>query len=488
MRLTSFILGLFLIGFMSLSPVNAQQEFEQWKHQQQQEFREFRDARDKEFMNYLQQEWKDFQAYQGLVRDKTPKPEDIPTAETVPEEKPDKPETPTISPPPRVPAPPETPSTVPVPPEPPEHPEKYQDVKFQFFGTPVRVHYDQQLAGSVDENINEESISRFWKSLGTADTKSLLDQTQKYHKMLKLNDWGYTVFAHQLGSNIYGDSPNSETLFTWFVLLKSGYDVRIGYNENTTYLLVPSENMLYNIPYLTMDGARYYIVPLDDRSSQVNGITTYEGKYPGESRSMNFRLSGSPAIAGNLHTRILAFDYLGGQYSVELQMNRNITAFYNTYPQTDIPIYFQSTISPQTAKSLVDELQPIIEGKTEIQAVNLLLRFVQTAFEYQTDVQQFGKENYLFPEETLYYSASDCEDRSALFAYLVRNLLGLEVIGLDYPGHIATAVRFSGDVGRDSIIHAGKTYTVCDPTYIMAEYGMTMPIVQDKEVTVFTFD
>ena len=46
-------------------------------------------------------------------------------------------------------------------------------------------------------------------------------------------------------------------------------------------------------------------------------------------------------------------------------------------------------------------------------------------------------------DEPLFYPYSDCEDHSVLFAYLVRELPGLEVIGLDYPGHVATAVRFS---------------------------------------------
>jgi len=88
---------------------------------------------------------------------------------------------------------------------------------------------------------------------------------------------------------------------------------------------------------------------------------------------------------------------------------------------------------------------------------------------------QFGKENYLFPEETLYYPYSDCEDRSILFAWLVHSLLGMDVIGLDYPGHVATAVQFKGNVGGDAIQYNGRRYVVADPTYINASVGMTMP-------------
>ena len=116
-----------------------------------------------------------------------------------------------------------------------------------------------------------------------------------------------------------------------------------------------------------------------------------------------------------------------------------------------------------------------MKGMDEQTAVNFLLRFVQTSLRYKTDEGQFGKENYLFPEETLHYPYSDCEDRSILFAWLVHTLLGMDVVGLDYPGHVATAVRFKGKVSGDAVMHNGKRYVVADPTYINASAGMAMP-------------
>src|SRR3972149_2063363 len=120
------------------------------------------------------------------------------------------------------------------------------------------------------------------------------------------------------------------------------------------------------------------------------------------------------------------------------------------------------------------QLKPILQGKTEWEAVNILLRFVQTAFEYKTDDDQFGREKPLFVDEVLFYPASDCEDRSVLFAYLVQTLLGLDVVGLDYPAHIATAVRFTSEVAGDQVMYEGKKFVICDPTYIGADVGMCM--------------
>ena len=156
-----------------------------------------------------------------------------------------------------------------------------------------------------------------------------------------------------------------------------------------------------------------------------------------------------------------------------------MVTFFKSYPQTQLDIYFKAPISAEANSSLLSALRPYIENKSELEAVNFLLRFVQTAFSYQTDDRQFGREKYLMPEETIFYPNSDCEDRAILFAYLVKHLLGMPVVGLDYPGHIATAVMFSTPVSGKSVSSSGKGFTICDPTYVNADAGMCMPQYQE---------
>ena len=52
--------------------------------------------------------------------------------------------------------------------------------------------------------------------------------------------------------------------------------------------------------------------------------------------------------------------------------------------------------------------------------------------------------------------------------------MGLEVILLYYPGHLATAVCFTEDVSGGYLVVNGKRYVVCDPTFINANVGRTM--------------
>lgn len=50
-----------------------------------------------------------------------------------------------------------------------------------------------------------------------------------------------------------------------------------------------------------------------------------------------------------------------------------------------------------------------------------------------------------------------------------------DVVLLDYPNHIATAVCFNENVSGDFVTVEGKKYIVCDPTYIGASIGKAMP-------------
>ena len=109
---------------------------------------------------------------------------------------------------------------------------------------------------------------------------------------------------------------------------------------------------------------------------------------------------------------------------------------------------------------------------------------MQTAFVYEYDDKVWGHDRALFAEETLFYPYCDCEDRAILFSRLVRDLLGLDVLLVFYPGHLATAVAFNSPMEGDYIDFDGKRFTICDPTYIGAPIGVTMPDMDNKTAKV----
>lgn len=466
--------------FLFAVPANSVSEFEQWKQQQQQSFQEYKDERDREFTAFLKEHWREMELMKGVVRDESPKPVIMPVAKPVPAE-PAPADIPVKKPVDEKPvmdfqpdAEPEIPVVVKPAPV-PEQVRKGQRIRLDYFGNLITFYYDPAMKKSLPYRLNESALSNFWSGLSKADYEPLLQQINDQAKALQLNDWGYTVLTNKLGERIYPGDKNRQALFTWFVLTKAGFKSRVAYDDRTVYLLIPSKQRMYEVTYFTFDNERYYAVSFDGRTNKPGSVYTYDGHYPGAVKKLDMTIKTRVARGVNVEKRNLSFEYGGREYAIEADYEKARINYLNTYPQLDLALYFKSAVAEVAESPLLQQLAKEMEGMNETEAVNFLLRFVQTSFGYKTDDVQFGRENYLFPEETIFYPYSDCEDRSVLFAWLVRRLLSLDVIGLNYPGHVATAVQLQHAIEGDYVVHDGKRYTVADPTYINATVGMAMP-------------
>ncbi len=67
--------------------------------------------------------------------------------------------------------------------------------------------------------------------------------------------------------------------------------------------------------------------------------------------------------------------------------------------------------------------------------------------------------------KALHYPKNDCEDRAIFYAYLVHEILGLDVHLIQFPGHECTAVAFHEPVENGtSYEYKGKKFYICDLT------------------------
>lgn len=468
----------------------ANDEFQQWMQQQasgieaqKKEFQQYKDQRDKEFTAFLKSQWKAVDIVKGEVVDDEPKPDVLPVApEPQPlslQKKPEQPVSIVIPEPVVVKKP--TPAPAPV------ILTKGKPLSIEFYGKQLGFYYDARLNSRINSRIDKAAISDYWSSLSQADYDDLLDQLKVQKNSLQLNDWAYASLIDKLAARINNNSRNESALLSWFLLVKSGYRARIAYDDTAIYLLVPSQHELFEVSYFTFDGRRYYAIAFDGEEQQLGRVYTYDGEYPDATKAFDMQVTSSVASSEQAEHRHLSFKFEGKQYNVDVAYDRGRVKFFSSYPQLKLDLYFTSGVSASTATPLQQQLAKYMQGMSEQQAVNFLLRFVQTSLQYATDDSQFGRENYLFPEETLFYPYSDCEDRAVLFAWLVRSLLNLDVVGLDYPGHVAAAVHFNAAVSGDSVTYQGKSYTVTDPTFINASAGMTMPDFKQYKPTVIAY-
>ena len=171
--------------------------------------------------------------------------------------------------------------------------------------------------------------------------------------------------------------------------------------------------------------------------------------------------------------KFLSFEQNSIKYTIKYRYNKNLIDFMATYPEADCETFFNAPLDLKTYKDIAEGLKKYINGKKASVGLNFILNFVQNAFKYKVDSQQFGREKMMFAQETLYFNSSDCEDRAVLFSYLIRELFGISVVGVRYNDHISTALYIPMD--GDSVKVYTKKYIIADPTYLNAIVGQNMP-------------
>jgi hypothetical protein len=159
----------------------------------------------------------------------------------------------------------------------------------------------------------------------------------------------------------------------------------------------------------------------------------------------------------------LQFSYQDNNYNFRVRLNPDVKNIFANYPVADYQLYFSMPLSSETYGSLIPQLKEAVSDMGVRQGVDYLMRFTRYAFNYQPDRAHFGKEKRMFAEQTLLYEGSDCEDRAALFFYLVKELYQLPMIVLAYPEHVTVAVKFDKPIGTP-ILYNGQKYTICEPT------------------------
>ncbi|MCF7740291.1 MAG: procyclic acidic repetitive family protein [Candidatus Marinimicrobia bacterium] len=483
-KVTIFLL-LIVIGLTQTDVEEMMKKIEQATQKEMEETQkkvdQYISAQDSAFAAFLEQEWELFNTDPGKEVLEKPKPKDIPVAKPEPEielskEKvkdipiPEKKKEEEIRPEPQ-PAP--EPKPIQEEKKPKEKQPYEQTLKMDFYGTPLEINYSKEFKTNLESPFDNKNISASWKHLAATKYEDFLKQLQNYQSRLNMNGWGYYKLVEQVGKKINNGSQSDATVFTWFFLTKSGYKVRVAYNDNNVYILMPSSSMLYSTSYLTIDGDKYFLI--NRERNKKDKIYSYRRDYPEADKVLDLKLATEPELTSQTRQKKLKFDYMGQSHTIKVEYKPAVIDFLTDYPQTDYDIYFSAPMNNDGRVTLVKSLAPLLEGKSTTEAVNLLLRFVQTSFQYKTDDLNFGREKPLFPDETLFYPFSDCEDRSILFAYLTKELLGLDVIGIKYPGHVATAINIKGPVKGDYLSYNGENYIICDPTYINANAGQSMP-------------
>lgn len=348
-----------------------------------------------------------------------------------------------------------------------------------FYNVPLTIHYEDKMLFQ-NTSIDEKGVSEYWTALGQSNYPPFLNQVKTIGKILQFNDWGYYELIHKISSALL-KNENDQSLFTFFMLSHLNYDIKVGKRNDQFILLMPFENEVYKKGFTTINDRNYYIMGDDSEGS----IYTFKQSFSESNKPFDLNVIAPIRLGKEYDTKdiyIKKYDT-----TIKVDINKNVVAYNNEVPMSELSVFFGASMDPKTEATLLKPLSKLIENKNELEAVNIILDFVQNSFEYKTDRDQFGYEKFFYPEDIFYYKYSDCEDRAILFSHLVTKLLHLEVVGLEYKTHVAAAVKFNANINGDAYMVNDKKFTVCDPTYLGASAGMTMPQFVNETPTIVKF-
>ena len=459
------LLGLFNFLLFVLFSSLLSASFEDFKRQQESSFNAYRDTRDAQFNQYLKTQWEEYSAKESVALYEKQKPKTI-TRTSVEKIK-------SVGPliNVKLPKAPKEETKIQLITVDPLTKSPKADINFNFFGEEIGLNVRESIKKAKFYPYSQTGIANFFETIASSDYEDLVQAIRKKSATLELNDWGVYLLVDAISKNIFQGEDDAK-LFTWFVLNKLKYNVKVGLSSKHVVLMHYSEKIIYATPSYQFENKKFYVVS-DYAKPSFKKVYTYKQEYPNATKALDLSLVKIPKFPNKQKEKNLTFKQYDKEYAFTFNYNQNIIDFMATYPQADYETYFNAPMQEETYKEIAKGLKEYVDGMQASVAINFVLNFVQNAFKYERDKDQFNREKVMFAQETLYYDKSDCEDRAVLFSYLVKKLFKIGVIGVKYKDHMATGLSIP--MSGDSVNVGNKKYVIADPTYLNANIGQSMP-------------
>lgn len=338
-----------------------------------------------------------------------------------------------------------------------------------FYEGTLNLGIDNSLITDVPDRPSEESVKAFYQTVKAAEYRPLIDSLLAYKEKHQLNDWLYYQLIRKTAQQISpkADNYTRYTLYKWFLLSKSGYDARLAISGDKIIFYVYNNEDISDIPFFMVDNKKYMCLNYHDypkANLNLDPPLPVRVDVPEAKNAFSYKVTRMPDFKPESYfEKDLEFSYRQKAYHFKVKLNTEVETIFKNYPGVDFEAYFNIPLSKETYSSLIPLLKNNTKGMNQKKGVDYLMQFTRYAFLYEEDEENFGKEKRLSPEETLFSEHSDCDDRAALFFYLVREIYNLPMIAVLYPTHITMAVEFNKPVGKP-IIYKGKSYSFCEPT------------------------
>jgi hypothetical protein len=325
----------------------------------------------------------------------------------------------------------------------------------------INDYFDKQK--SIAEGLNIEQQTQLL--INDSAVFTFIKEANQYAQTFKLDDIAYLMLVKKAADII---TPKNEKYFaqqfTYAVLYNRGLDVILGVSNQSITVYGSTNFAIKNVLFVQLGSKTYYDLSFDHlKEPAQEKLANIKSNLNAKSLKLN-RYS-PPAIGKLGKNKTIPFEYDDCVYFFTSRINQSLVEYYHDLPDIEMSlVYLNYGLSEKGANTLVNQLKNATAYMSKEKAVNFVLSFVQS-LAYAKDMDVLGKEKFAFPEEALANDFSDCEDRSMLFAYLVREVTNLQSIGLLYKdvAHMNVAVENWRKTNGDISVY-DMDFVVCEPS------------------------
>ena len=343
----------------------------------------------------------------------------------------------------------------------------YTTVDFYGHRVLIRNHNFSSLKlNKVDVN----TLDRFNAAMDRNMILRLTREIDSLKDAFNLDDVGCVQLITKISRSVYADNNRSQFI-RWTLLKEQHFQAVLAYNNNDISTFGVLGFSPSNAVYVMLGGEKF--TNLDFKDYRLMGKRKIYGRIF-DGRAIYLNASKKPRLFEKKRSRKLTFYYDNKKIEITAKGNESLIEYIRDLPTMDFDhIYMDFGVSDDLRNTLFRELRFHMNGMSQKEKLSFLLKFTQQTFNYASDQDRLGREKYNFPEETIFETYSDCDDRVILLACLYKELIGLNSVVLLFSeqDHVSLAVHVPGTTVGGSFKYDGKPYYVCEPTGINYNFG-----------------
>ncbi|MNU20362.1 hypothetical protein D3C71_86070 [compost metagenome] len=318
--------------------------------------------------------------------------------------------------------------------------------------------------------VTADKVAVYAAAFDNSSFRQVATALKEYKTAHQLSDWMYYQMVRRTANYFYHKPDNYEgyTLLKWYLMRASGFDVRLAVIGERLLFYVQSNEEVYDIPFFMYEGKPYLCLNKHDyKDVDFEHQQLYNVPLPASIlalKSFSYKINQLPDFTDNNFTnKLIDFTFNNVEYQFDIKVNKSIDTLFVNYPVLDYDAYFNIPLSNNTYATLIPKLKQVTKKMSQSQGVEYLMEFVRNAFQYESDIVATGKEKRFSPELTLINDKSDCDDRIALFYFLVKEIYNLPMVVVRYPTHVMLAVKLDKTRGK-TVSYNNQEYVICEPT------------------------